>query len=149
MKLLGHYKNGNYTVSIFSDGTKIRQNNLDYFEPDTVESMDIKITNKCDRGCKFCFTDDTMILMSDGTYKQIKDVHVGDTVRSYNLKTQQFENQKVLDRFKSEAESLMELTCENGEVIRCTPNHKFLTARGWIAACDLTDFDEIVENNIK
>ena len=54
MKLLGHYKNGNYNVSIFSDGTKIRQNNLDYFEPDTIESCDIKITNKCDRNCKFC-----------------------------------------------------------------------------------------------
>ena len=41
MKLLGYYKNGNYTVSIFDDGTKIRANKLDFFEPDTVESMDI------------------------------------------------------------------------------------------------------------
>ena len=49
------YKNGNYTVSLnILNGTKIRQNNLDYFEPDTVESMDIKITNKCDRNCEQC-----------------------------------------------------------------------------------------------
>ena len=55
------YKNGNYTVSLnVFTGTKIRQNNLDYFEPDTVESMDIKITNKCggdgyaNLHCKFC-----------------------------------------------------------------------------------------------
>ena len=42
------YNNGNYTVSInIFNGTKIRQNNLDFFEPDTEESMDIKITNKC------------------------------------------------------------------------------------------------------
>lgn len=47
MKLLGSYKNGNYYVSIFDDGTKIRQNNLDYFEPNTIESCDIKITNRC------------------------------------------------------------------------------------------------------
>jgi organic radical activating enzyme len=54
MRLLGYYKNGNYTVSIFDDGTKIRANKLDFFEPDTVESMDIKITNQCDRQCPFC-----------------------------------------------------------------------------------------------
>lgn len=41
MKLIGRYKNGNYTVSIFDDGTKIRQNNLDTLEPDTIESMDL------------------------------------------------------------------------------------------------------------
>lgn len=60
MKLLGYYKNGNYNVSIFTDGTKIRSNNLNFFEPDTVESMDIKITNKCggdgyaNLHCAFC-----------------------------------------------------------------------------------------------
>lgn len=54
------YKNGNYIVSLnILDGTKIRQNNLDYFEPDTVESMDIKITNKCDRNCPMCHENST------------------------------------------------------------------------------------------
>lgn len=54
------YKNGNYTVSLnIFTGTKIRQNNLDYFEPDTVESMDIKITNKCDRNCPMCHENST------------------------------------------------------------------------------------------
>ena len=54
MKLLGTYQNGNYTVKIYDDGTKIRENDLDFFEPDTVESMDIKITNSCDKMCPFC-----------------------------------------------------------------------------------------------
>ena len=50
-----NYKNGNYNVSINLDnGTKIRSNNLDFFEADTIESMDIKITNNCDMGCEFC-----------------------------------------------------------------------------------------------
>lgn len=59
MELLGKYQNGNYTVSIFDDGTKIRQNNLDFFEPNTVESMDVKITNKCDMGCSMCHENST------------------------------------------------------------------------------------------
>lgn len=51
------YKNGNYNVYIDLDnGTKIRKNNEDCFIPDTVESMDIKITNKCTLGsnCAYC-----------------------------------------------------------------------------------------------
>jgi len=30
MNLLGEYQNGNYTVSIFDDGTKVRKNELDF-----------------------------------------------------------------------------------------------------------------------
>lgn len=47
MDVLGKYKNGNYSVVMLNDGTKIRYNNLDYFEPSTIESMDLKITNQC------------------------------------------------------------------------------------------------------
>lgn len=58
MKLIGKYRNGNYTVSIFDDGTKIRQNNLTTLESDTVESMDIKVTNKCTgTNCQQCHED--------------------------------------------------------------------------------------------
>ena len=40
MKQLAHYKNGNYFVTIFDDGTKIRENDLDFFEADYPESID-------------------------------------------------------------------------------------------------------------
>lgn len=50
------YKNGNYTVSIDLDsGTKIRENDLDFFKADTIESADVKITNFCDgTNCAYC-----------------------------------------------------------------------------------------------
>ena len=53
-KVLGQYRNGNYDVTIFSDGTKIRKNDLDSLEPEYPESMDIKITNSCDIMCSYC-----------------------------------------------------------------------------------------------
>lgn len=54
------YKNGNYNVYIDLDtGTKIRKNDLDFFEADTIESMDIKITNMCDMGCPMCHENST------------------------------------------------------------------------------------------
>lgn len=60
MNLLGEYINGNYTVRIYDDGTKIRFNDEDSLIPSTVESMDIKITNKCDMGCSMCHENSTV-----------------------------------------------------------------------------------------
>lgn len=54
MELIGAYTNGNYKVSIYSDGTKVRENALDFFEAQFPESMDIKLTNCCDMGCAMC-----------------------------------------------------------------------------------------------
>ena len=45
MKVLGRYKNGNYDVTLLSEGTKIRETEDDEFIPDFAESMDIKLTN--------------------------------------------------------------------------------------------------------
>ena len=57
MNLIGKYQNGNYTVSIFDDGTKIRENDLDFFDASFPESMDLKITNRCNMGCPMCHED--------------------------------------------------------------------------------------------
>ena len=63
-----HYKNGNYIVHLDTEtGTKIRENDLDYFEADTVESIDLKLTNKCDMGCPFCHEAST----SDGAHADL------------------------------------------------------------------------------
>lgn len=54
------YKNGNYTVYIDTkDGTKIRENDLDFFRADFPESMDIKITNRCNMNCAQCHENST------------------------------------------------------------------------------------------
>jgi len=54
MELLANYKNGNYTVKLYDDGTKVKENDLDFFEADFPESFDCKITNWCDQGCPMC-----------------------------------------------------------------------------------------------
>ena len=54
MNLLGIYKNGNMPTRIFADGTKIRETEDDEFIPEFAENMDIKVSNYCDMGCKFC-----------------------------------------------------------------------------------------------
>lgn len=54
MKLLGKYNNGNYTVTLFDDGTKIRETEADFFDADFPENCDCKITDWCDRNCPMC-----------------------------------------------------------------------------------------------
>lgn len=76
MKLLGQYKNGNYTTRIFSDGTKVRITNDDEFIPEFAENMDVKITDKCSQGCAFCYEGCTAhgrhakLMKGDGTPAQ-------------------------------------------------------------------------------
>ena len=45
--ILASYKNGNYHVLLYEDGTKIRYNNLETLIPDFPESFDMKISNYC------------------------------------------------------------------------------------------------------
>ena len=57
--MIALYRNGNYQVAIFEDGTKIRSTKEDKFIPERPESMDIKITNYCDMGCPYCHENST------------------------------------------------------------------------------------------
>ena len=52
--ILYRYKNGNYFVTLYSDGTKIRTTMDDDFIPLFPESIDLKITNYCDNNCPMC-----------------------------------------------------------------------------------------------
>jgi hypothetical protein len=47
------YKNGNYQVSLYSDGTKVREGSD--LIPEYPESIDVKITDFCEEKCSFCY----------------------------------------------------------------------------------------------
>lgn len=79
MGILGKYTNGNYRVSIYSDGTKVRENDLDFFEPEFPESFDIKITNQCDMGCAMCHEDSK----KDGRHGDILHLPFLDSIHPY------------------------------------------------------------------
>ena len=79
MNLIGFYKNGNFTTKIFSDGTKVRETEDNEFTPAFAENMDIKITNCCDMGCKFCHEGSTI----DGKHGDILNVKCVDTLHPY------------------------------------------------------------------
>ena len=53
-KLLAKYINGNYTVKLYQDGTKVKQTKFDEFIAQFPDSMDLKITNYCNLNCPMC-----------------------------------------------------------------------------------------------
>lgn len=76
-ELLGKYQNGNYEVRIYEDGTKIRENDLDFLDADFPESMDCKITNRCPVGCPMCHEKST----PDGEHGDIMNAEFIDKLR--------------------------------------------------------------------
>ena len=78
-KLIGRYRNGNYTVTIFDDGTKIRDNDLDNLTPDFAENCDVTITTRCDGGCPQCYMNCT----PSGRHANLLDAKFIDTLHPY------------------------------------------------------------------
>lgn len=83
MELLSTYKNGNYTVSIFDEGTKIRETIIesdDKFIPEFCESFDLKITDKCTGTmCAYCHENSG----PTGVHGDILNAEFIDTLRPY------------------------------------------------------------------
>lgn len=59
-KILGQYQNGNARIMIFEDGTKIRAVDGIEYIPECPESMDVKICNRCNNNCSFCYANSTI-----------------------------------------------------------------------------------------
>lgn len=77
MERIAHYKNGNYFVDLYDDGTKVRYNDLDNLTPEFAESMDCKITNQCPFGCNMCHEKST----PDGKHGDIMNIEFIDKLR--------------------------------------------------------------------
>ena len=73
------YINGNYRVSMFSDGTKIRETEENEFIPSFSENVDVKITDVCDGGCPFCYEGCTM----NGKHANLFSYHFINTLHPY------------------------------------------------------------------
>ena len=79
MNVIGKYRNGNYSVIMLSDGTKIRETEADEFIPAFAENCDMKITDRCDGGCAFCYEGCT----STGRHGDIMNYKFLDTLHPY------------------------------------------------------------------
>ena len=68
-KKIGDYVNGNYKVTIYNDGTRVKETldeSATLFVAEFPDSCDMKITNQCDMGCSMCHENST----PDGKHAQ-------------------------------------------------------------------------------
>ena len=73
-----------------------------------------------------CVFGDTEVLKSDGTYEQIQNLNVGDLIKTLDG------DKPILEKFEYDNCPLMQLTLDNGDIIKCTPNHRFLVKQEWV-----------------
>jgi intein/homing endonuclease len=80
--------------------------------------------------------------MSTGEFQSIDSINIGDIVTDAHGDARQVINVLEYDI----EEELVELTFEDGRIIKCTKDHKFLTNnRGYVSADELTDEDDVVD----
>lgn len=141
---MSSYKNGNYIVTILSDGTKIRRTEDNEFIPAFSENVDCKLTDKCREMCQFCLIPNTKITTTTGL-KNVQDITTDDLVFSFNTKTGNTEIKNVIETYERDYNGeLIEITADN-YTIRCTPNHKiFTTNRGFVRADEICETDDIL-----
>lgn len=94
-----------------------------------------------------CMHPDTLVKTKTGS-KKISEITVEDEVLSYNEEKNIFEyiHPSDVTRTPTLSDKKIELTLENGEVLKCLETHQFLTKnRGWVQAKDLNEEDDLVE----
>lgn len=102
-------------------------------------------------GWSLCLLGNSKILLSDGTYKNIKEIVENKEqleVLSFNEKTKKFEPNKIINWYKTPANkkewlrlSIAKGKDEGERSITLTKNHPILTQRGWIKAEDVNKND--------
>lgn len=87
-----------------------------------------------------CFTPDTLVKMSDGSWKEIQNINLKDFLIDAFGNSQAVQNKFIYDI----NEEILEIVFEDGKIVKCTKDHKFLTKnRGWIEAQFLDENDDI------
>lgn len=147
-ELMNTYTNGNHTVRIYSDGTKIKETidpNDDHFTYEFPESFDLKITDYCDAGCTYCFIPGTKVKLKN-TEKEIELLNINDLVWSFNVQENKLELKPIKKLYKHNVnEKIYKFTLENGKTISCTGNHKIYTKNGIKMAKNITIEDELID----
>ncbi|SNZ02935.1 DNA polymerase-3 subunit alpha [Persephonella hydrogeniphila] len=89
-----------------------------------------------------CLTGDTLVTLSDGSKKTIKEIVdknlIGTEVLTVDIKTNKIIKSKISHCFDNGIKDVYKITLSNGLEIKATSDHKFLTPFGWKKVKDLS-----------
>ena len=92
-----------------------------------------------------CVAGDTEITMGDDTFKNVKELKIGEFVKTLDG------DKEIENVFTYDNSELLQLELDNGDIIKCTPNHKFLVAQNWTSNENDSCWkraDELSENDV-
>lgn len=81
-------------------------------------------------GIPGCLAGDTKVTLADGSHTTMRDIKVGDVVRTLGDKWR-MTSAPVTYKWNSGVKEVFALTLANGSVVKATLDHKFLTFNGW------------------
>lgn len=95
-----------------------------------------RLNGRIDHPAQGCFTGDTQLQLPDGRMLSILELMIEckyktNWVYSFNESTQKIEPKRIKKVFQSKLVSdLVQITLDNGQVIKCTPDHLFMLRDG-------------------
>ena len=96
--------------------------------------------NQSPRNTYQCLGPDEHVWMADGTKKAIKDVKIGDSVKTFHPETFEITETTVVNQFVRPNEyPIYKLTTVSGRTITATEDHKFMTNFGWATVGQMRD----------
>ena len=100
--------------------------------------------NQSPRNCYQCLSQNEKVLMSNGKYKIIKDINIGDMVVCFDPKTKICSHTKVINHYNRVTDkSVYDIDLISGRKITATYDHKFMTNNGWKEVKDINKSDKI------
>jgi len=94
--------------------------------------------NQSPRNCYQCLNQFERVLLSNGNYKFIKDIVIGDEVVCFNPETMNSDISKVINHYNRITNKLVyNIKIISGRTITATYDHKFMTNQGWIEVKNL------------
>lgn len=92
-----------------------------------------------------CVVAGTLVLRADGTSRPIESLDSEWLGSAFDVETKTRTNDVISPMFLSgSVTETLTLTFEDGHELECTPEHQLLTQRGYVAAKDLLDSDDVV-----
>lgn len=88
-------------------------------------------------GFNECLDIHSLVELIDGTKKELKDVEIGDYIKSKDDKTDQYIFVEVLNKYHNNKE-LYEVITESGKKIKASMDHKFKTPKGMQTLYNIT-----------
>jgi DNA-directed RNA polymerase II subunit RPB2 len=91
--------------------------------------------NQAPRNTYQCLEYTETVLMSDGSKKALRDIVVGDRVKTFHPVTLEITDTTVVNHFiEANQNPMIRITTTDKKTVLATSDHKFMTDRGWLTA---------------